>query len=109
MKYFGLPCRQETVCEKFPTEVIRIGVPYRQETVCEWFPIEMIHIPPWRRAKAPFHRKGVVPQALEDRGVSSFLIFRLIFKTLPSSFPWFHTDRKLLDRRFLDSASLRSK
>ena len=51
----------------------------------------------------------VAPQAPEDRGVSSFLSFRLIFKTLPISFPRFHTDRKLFDRRFLDSALLRPK
>ena len=29
--------------EGFPIEVMHIGLPYRQETVCERFPIEMMH------------------------------------------------------------------
>ena len=34
---------QETICEKFPVEMIHNGVMTRQETICEGFPIEMIH------------------------------------------------------------------
>ena len=37
---------QETICEKFPVEMIHNGVMTRQETIREKFPMEMVHSVP---------------------------------------------------------------
>ena len=97
VKHSGASYRQETISKKFPIEVTHIGVSCRQETVRIKFPIEVTH------SGASYRQETIRPEISRLRFVALEMTGGQVLPLV------LHAGRKRFDRRFLDSASLRSK
>ena len=125
--HYCVSCRQETVCEGFPIEMIRCAVSCRQETIGEKFPTRLdaivVHtdrklfdgrfLDSARNDEAAWHycvscRQETVCEGFPIEMIRCAVSCRQ--ETIGEKFPTrldaivVHTDRKLFDGRFLDSA-----